>query len=89
MNLNKFTQRSIEAIQSAQQMAQEAQNPQVVPEHLLLALLQKEEGLVPQLIKKLGVYLEDILRETEEAVTSLPKQEGGQVYASNEFSQVL
>jgi ATP-dependent Clp protease ATP-binding subunit ClpB len=89
MNLNKFTQRSIDAVQAAQQMAHEAGNPQVMPEHLLLTLLQQDEGLVPQIIKKLGLYLEDILTETEAAVAALPKQQGGQVYASNEFTQVL
>ena len=54
MNLNRFTQKSIDAISEAQQMAQEAEHPQVTPEHLLKALLQQEDGLVPQVIKKMG-----------------------------------
>jgi ATP-dependent Clp protease ATP-binding subunit ClpB len=89
MNLNKFTQRSIDAISYAQQMAQAESHPQITPEHLLAALLQQEEGLVPQIIKKLGADPEEILDEVKSALSLLPRQHGGQVYPSNEFSQVL
>ena len=89
MNLNRFTQRSIDAISYAQQMAQSDQHPQVTPEHLLAALLKQEEGLIPQIIKKLGGDLPALTAELDSALDLLPKQTGGQLYPSNELSQVL
>ena len=52
MNLNQFTQKSVEAVQAAQQMASARQNQQIEQEHLLLALLEQQEGLIPQLMQK-------------------------------------
>ena len=89
MNMNRFTQRSIDAVSYAQQMAQSQNHPQITPEHLLAALLQQEEGLVGQVIKKLGGDVADILTETNQVLELLPHQSGGQLYASNEFSQLL
>ena len=89
MNLNKFTQRSIDAVQYAQQKAQEEAHPQVMPVHLLDALLKQEDGLVEQIIKKIGGDYETIVTETDDALKALPKQQGGQIYASPEFTQVL
>ena len=54
MNLKKFTQKSLEALQDAQSLATENQNPQVEQEHLLLALLEQENSLIKELIKKIG-----------------------------------
>ena len=54
MNLNQFTQKSIEAVQAAQQMASERQNQQIEQEHLLLALLEQREGLIGQLVQQSG-----------------------------------
>jgi ATP-dependent Clp protease ATP-binding subunit ClpB len=89
MNLNRFTQKSIDAISEAQSLAQNAEHPQVTPEHLLRALLQQEIGLVPQVIKKMGADLNALTIEIDNALDALPKQSGGQVYPSNEFSQIL
>ncbi|MFZ5980726.1 MAG: ATP-dependent chaperone ClpB [Candidatus Zixiibacteriota bacterium] len=89
MNLNKFTQRSIDAVSYAQQMAQAESHPQITSEHLLAALLKQDEGLVGQIVKKLGVDLEDLTAEVDTALGMLPRQSGGQLYPSNEFSQVL
>ncbi len=89
MNLNQFTQRSVDAISSAQQMAQSEGHPQIMPVHLLHALLTQDEGLVGQLIKKLGADLEEMRSEVQDAIQLLPRQQGGQVYASNELTQVL
>lgn len=55
MNLNQFTQKSVEAVQAAQQMSSARQNQQIEQEHLLLALLEQKEGLIPQLMQKAGV----------------------------------
>jgi len=89
MNLNKFTQRSIDAVSYAQQMAQSEQHPQIMPEHLLSALLQQEDGLVPQILKKLDVDVAHLQEELETSLKMLPRQAGGQLYASSEFTQVL
>ena len=52
MNLNQYTQKSLEAVQSAKNLAQRNHNPQLEQTHLLLALLQQENGLIPQLLRK-------------------------------------
>ncbi len=54
MNIQKLTQKSLEALQEAQNIATENQNPQVEQEHLLLALLEQENSLIKELIKKIG-----------------------------------
>ncbi|HEX2897471.1 MAG TPA: ATP-dependent chaperone ClpB [candidate division Zixibacteria bacterium] len=89
MNLNKFTQRSIDAVSYAQQMAQSEQHPQLLPEHLLQALLKQEDGLVPQILKKLDVDVSHLNSELETSLKMLPRQSGGQLHASSEFTQVL
>ncbi|NOY88082.1 MAG: ATP-dependent chaperone ClpB [FCB group bacterium] len=89
MNLNNYTQRSIDAINYAQQMAETESHPQITPEHLLIALLQQEDGLVSQIVKKLEVDYGNLLQEVEQSLKALPHQSGGQIYASREFSQVI
>ncbi len=89
MNLNKLTQRSADALGYAQQMAQSESHPQVMPLHLLTALLKQDEGLVRQIIKKIGAPLERIQGEIDDQLKLLPRQSGGQLYASNELSEVL
>ncbi|MFQ5498552.1 MAG: ATP-dependent chaperone ClpB [Candidatus Zixiibacteriota bacterium] len=89
MNMNRFTQRSIDAINYAQQMAQAENHPQLIPEHLLYALLKQDEGLVPQIVKKLGAIVDSLLLDLQSVLDTQPKQQGGQIYASNEFSQAL
>ena len=54
MNIQKFTQKSLEAIQNAQTIATENQNAQIEQEHLVLALLEQENSLIKELIKKIG-----------------------------------
>ncbi len=89
MNMNRLTQRSADAIAYAQQLAQSEEHPQITPEHLLMGLLRQEEGLVPQIIKKTGADIEAVIHEIDDALKMLPKQSGGQLYPSNELSQVL
>lgn len=89
MNLNKFTQRSIDAISYAQQMAQAESHPHITPEHLLAALLKQEEGLVPQVLKKTGVHTDAIITDLEDTLGMLPRQQGGQIYPSQELTNVL
>ncbi len=89
MNLNKFTQRSIDAIQYAQQLAQAESHPQVVPEHLLLALLKQEDGLVAQIVKRIGASVDTIEAEVDDELKLLARQSGGQLYSSNEMMQII
>ena len=76
MNTNQFTQKTVEAIQNAQSIAALHQNQQIEQCHLLLALLQQENGLIPQLLKKMGVTLESLEAAAGAAVERLPSVSG-------------
>ena len=92
MNLNQFTQKSVEAVQAAQQMASARQNQQIEQEHLLLALLEQKEGLIPQLIQKAGVEPAALRQKLAAAVERLPQVSGsgaGQMYLSRDLEQAL
>ena len=92
MNLNQFTQKSVEAVQNAQQMAAARQNQQIEQEHLLLALLEQKEGLIPQLMQKAGVEPTLLRQKLSAAVERLPQVSGsgaGQMYLSRDLEQAL
>ena len=92
MNLNQFTQKSVEAVQAAQQMASARQNQQIEQEHLLLALLEQQEGLIPQLMQKAGVDATSLRQKLTAAVERLPQVSGsgaGQIYLSRDLEQAL
>ena len=92
MNLNQFTQKSVEAVQAAQQMASARQNQQIEQEHLLLALLEQQEGLIPQLMQKAGVEPAALRQKLTAAVERLPQVSGsgaGQMYLSRDLEQAL
>ena len=92
MNLNQFTQKSVEAVQAAQQMASARQNQQIEQEHLLLALLEQKEGLIPQLMQKAGVEPSALRQKLTAAVERLPQISGsgaGQMYLSRDLEQAL
>ncbi|MBN2227048.1 MAG: ATP-dependent chaperone ClpB [candidate division Zixibacteria bacterium] len=89
MNMNKLTQRSLDALNYAQQMAQSESHPQVMPLHLLAALLHQDDGLAGNVIKKIGIDDDALKDKIADQLKLLPRQEGGQIYASNELSQVL
>ena len=94
MNAQKFTQKSLEAIGEAQSIAVRNSNQSVDEEHLLLALLSQESGLIPQLFTKMGVDTKAIEIRLEQAVNAIPKvQIGGQaadsVYVSQELNRAL
>ncbi|MFO7820994.1 MAG: ATP-dependent chaperone ClpB [Lentisphaeria bacterium] len=92
MNLDKFTQKSQEALSSAHQMAAAGNHNEITPLHLLAALLTQEGGLVPRLIEKLGRDAQPLRQETEAELAKLPQVEGSgasQVYTSREVSKVL
>ena len=89
MNLQKFTQKSLEAIQNAQTEAIDYGNPQIDQQHLLAALLQQEDGLIPQLLQKMEVNVNGLLQATENAVKKLPRVTGGQTNVSMDLEKTL
>ena len=89
MRLDKFTLRAQEAIQSAIELAERNQHQQVEPEHLLVAMLEQEEGIVRPLIGKLGANVAVILNDTQAAVARFPRVQGGQQYFSPRLSQIF
>ncbi len=94
MNFQKFTQKSMEAIQDAQNLAIEHQNMQIEQSHLMLALLQQEQGLIPELLRKMGLTVESFRASVQNEVERLPHVSGsgrepGKVYVSPEVDRVL
>lgn len=89
MNLQKFTQKSLEAIQNAQSMAVEYGNPQIDQQHLLATLLTQEDGLIPQLLQKMGTNVNGLLQGTEAEIRKLPRVSGGQTYLSADLEKTL
>ena len=91
MDTNRFTQKSLEALQAAQQLAQSYGNAQVEQVHLLDALLNQENGLIGQLMSKLGLNIQQVQTACESAVNRLPKISGSnqQPYVTAALSQAL
>ena len=94
MNMNQFTQKSLAAIQCAQDLAVEHGNPQIEQPHLLLALLSDPEGLVPQLCTAMGMTLPSFQAAVQAEVDKLPKVSGGgresdKVYIAQEVDKAL
>ena len=91
MDTNRFTQKSLEALQAAQQLAQSYGNAQVEQVHLLYALLSQENGLIGQLMSKLGLNVQQVQTACESAVNRLPKISGSnqQPYVTAALSQAL
>ena len=94
MNLQKFTQKSIEALQDAQSIAIENGNQQIGQEHLLLSLAEQQDGLISELVRKMGVSPEAFKAELRSAVDRLPKVSGSgadpdKIYISRETEQAL
>ena len=90
MNSQNFTQKSIDAIQTARNIAQENGNQYITPEHLLYALCDQDGGLIPSLFTKLGADCNAVLSELDTEIGKLPKLSGDfEVYFSREADRVL
>ncbi len=89
MNINKFTQKSMEAVQNCEKLAYEYGNQQIEQEHLLYSLLTLEDSLILKLVTRMGITGEMLVSETEQKLAALPKVSGGQVYISNDLNKVL
>ena len=91
MQFEKFTMKSQEALQKAQSLAQSKGHQQIEPEHLLKILLSQPEGIVSSVLRKMGVEVQAIKAEVDEAVNNLPQVSGAglQVYMSSTLNQIL
>ncbi len=92
MNMEKFTQKSQEALAGAQHLAAARGHQQLLPLHLLTTLTSQPDGLIPALLKRLGINTVSLGERLERELAAVPRVEGpgaGQVYASREFSRVL
>ncbi|HJX26754.1 MAG TPA: Clp protease N-terminal domain-containing protein, partial [Thermoanaerobaculia bacterium] len=94
MDINRLTQKSQEALQSAQTKALRFGHQEVDGEHLLLALLEQPEGLVPRLLARMDVPAATLVTETERELTrrpsvSGPGMEAGKIYVSNRLQKVF
>ena len=90
MNINKFTQKSMEAVQNCEKLAYEYGNQQIEQEHLFYSLLKLDDSLILKLLTNMGISKELIMNEAEQKVAGLPKVSGGgQVYISNDLNKVL
>ena len=94
MNPQKFTQKSLEAIEQAQQLAIEHQNMQLEQEHILYALFTQQQGLISALLQKMGTNLEAMISETQRLIAQIPHvsgpgREAGKIYISSDVDQML
>ena len=90
MNAQNYTQKTIEAIQTAQSMALENHNNYIMPEHLLYALIDQDGGLIPSLLGKMGVDCNGVLSELDTEISRLPKVGGdASVYLSQDTNRVI
>ena len=94
MNMNQFTQKSLEAIQAAQTLAAQHGNPQIEQPHLLCALVEQEGGFVPQLLTHMGMTVESFRAAVRHEVERLPKvsgsgREADKVYVAQDVDQAL
>ena len=90
MNINKFTQKSMEAVSACEKLAYDYGNQEIEQEHLMLALLQQQDGLIPRLIEKMEINLEHFTENAIKRVEARVKVSGaGQVYVGKDLNNVL
>jgi ATP-dependent Clp protease ATP-binding subunit ClpB len=77
MNINKYTEKAQEAVLAAQQLAEQSSHAQIEPEHLLVALAEQSDGVVPEVLRKMSVNPADIVREARDLLAKIPQAYGG------------
>src|ERR1700716_3379210 len=77
MNINKYTEKAREAVAAAVELAREANNPQLEPENLLVALIEQREGIVPEVLRKMNTDPAAVARSARELRKKLPQAYGG------------
>lgn len=94
MDLNKFTQKSLEAVKNAETIAVGNGNIEIAPEHLLLSLLKQENGLIPRILDKMGKDINGMTIELDDYVNKMPKvsgpgREAGKIYISTSTDKIF
>ena len=89
MNINKFTQNSLQAVQNCEKIAMDYGNQELAQEHLLYALLTQDDSLIAKLMEKMGLDKNLIINRVEEAITKRPKVQGGRQYVGQDLNNVL
>ena len=89
MNISKFTQKSVEAVQGCEKLAYEYGNQEIEQEHLLYSLLTIEDSLILKLIEKMEIHKEHFLNRAEQALRNRVKVQGGQVFIGQYLNKVL
>ena len=89
MNINKFTQNSLQAVQSCEKLAYDYGNQELAQEHLLYALVTQEDGLILKLLEKMGFQGTLVVNRVDELLKKRPKVQGGQVYIGKDLNNVL
>ncbi|MEG1758150.1 MAG: Clp protease N-terminal domain-containing protein, partial [Oscillospiraceae bacterium] len=95
MNTQNYTQKSLEAINGAQSLVTEYQNQTMEQQHVLLALLEQNDGLIPKLLVKMGTEIENVTQEARRAVNELPRvtgaavREADKIYIASDVDRML
>ena len=89
MNISKFTQKSIEAVQNLEKVAYDFGNQEVEQEHLLYNLLHQEDSLILKLIEKMGIDTQTFLNAVEQALEARVKVSGGNPYIGQDLNKAL
>ncbi len=89
MNINKFTQKSIEAIQNVEKLAYEYGNQEIDQEHLVYALVTQDDGLIGKMIEKMEINLAHFTKRAEDYLQKKTKVQGGELHISNDLNKVL
>ena len=89
MNINKFTQKSMEAVQNCEKLAYDFGHQELAQEHLLYSLLTIEDSLIKKLVEKMEIPADSFLQDVRNLLEKRPKVQGGQVYVGNDLNQVL
>ena len=89
MNINKFTQKSMEAVSNCEKIAYDYGHQELAQEHLLYSMLNIEDSLITNLIEKMGIDIGNFKREVEALLEKRPKVSGGNIYVGNDLNKVL
>ena len=89
MNINKFTQKSLQAVQNCERIAMDYGNQEIAQEHLLYALLTQDDSLIAKLMEKMGLDKNLIINRVEEAIQKRSKVQGGQQYVGQDLNNAL
>ena len=89
MNINKFTQKSLQAVQDCEKTAMEYGNQEIEQEHLLYALLTQDDSLILKMMEKMGLDKNLVVDRVEQAIAKRPKVQGGQPYVGQYLNKAL